>query len=252
MKISPRLIMLATTACAMFGQSVPAAPEFAAVSVKPSGPDSGSGIRTSPDSLTMLSVTLKTCIRNAYHMQEYQISGGPGWIDSDKYDIVAKAPGKARDAELMLMLQKLLSDRFKLVVSPEKKVGAIYALTLVKNVTKLQAVSGGEDSYRMHKGKMTGKGVTLASLAEMLSSVVKRPVVDKTGMAGAFDIRLEWAPDTRSVAVAPDRPEAQPSGDGSIPSIFTALQEQLGLKLVAERGPMDTLVIKQVERASEN
>lgn len=219
-----------------FGQA------FDAASIKPD--TSGTGhfsIHTGAATLTMTNVTLKDCILLAYHLQDFQISGGPGWLGSQKFDIEAKSPAPVPEAQLLPMLQTLLKDRFALAAHHETKELPMYRLVQIKGATKLHPAesSGGELSGS--RGRIAAKGITMEQFAETLSRAVGRRVLNQTSLTGTYDFTLEWLPDELS---------ADPSASG--PSLFTALQEQLGLKLESSKGPVEVLVIDGAEKPSEN
>jgi uncharacterized protein (TIGR03435 family) len=239
---------------------------------------------------TATNVTLRMLIRNAYQLQDFQISGGPGWLASDRFDIVAKgdadfggpfaAAQRQGPGPLQLMLRALLAERFKLTVHDETKDLPIYALVLARSdgrfgkdlhrsETDCAAVASaargrgpvpppgppqpGERmpcGIRIGPGTMTIGGVPLSQFANSLSMFVGRVVTDRTGLTGNFDINLTWTPDQGGPRPpgAPDLPPVDPNG----PSIFTALQEQLGLKLDSQRGPVSVLVIDRAEHPTEN
>jgi len=213
-------------------------------------------------------------IWNAYKLSDYQIAGGPAWIDSERYDIFAKADHDASPDELFLMLQTLLEDRFSLKVHHETRQEPVYALTVAKGGLKMEHAEGtcvprdpnhpslpappGEKppNYcgNAHRSGHTlgGRGMSLApvlgvtplaTLTGQLSSILDRTVIDQTGLAGIFNFNLEWTPTTVAAPASTDTPG---------PSIFTALQEQLGLKLESTKGPVEMLIIDQVKRPSEN
>jgi len=221
---------------------------------------------TPGDGYVAENVSLKEVIVDAYNIKPNYISGGPDWIDSDAYVINAKvvagdgtAPLKLTKAQRRQMLQTMLADRFKLVVHNETKDAPIYELDLAKGGPKLHASTPGNDAARgvtgpdgqFHPGlsSLAGNGVIieqnapLSLVADLLSSMeLKRPVIDKTGLAGKYDIDLHWTPDN----TPPDSPLA------GGPSIFAAVQEQLGLKLNSTHGPVRTLVIDHIEKPSPN
>jgi bla regulator protein blaR1 len=256
-------------------------------------------------------LTVKLLLQNAYHVQESQIVGGPGWINSEQFDIQAKADGSVDDdlkklsedqARLVKehMLQDLLADRFGLKLHHETRELPVYALVVAKNGPKLEEAKddagpgrggpgggglGGPEGNRVagNRGVMmrmgggeqqlTFNGSPLSFFAEVLSRPLGRTVIDKTGLKGRYNFNLHWVPDIAKgemmggpgpvgpgpvVAVAgpggnePSAPGAPSAPDSSGPSIFTALQEQIGLKLQSEKGPVDVLVIDHVEEPSEN
>lgn len=240
---------------------------FAVASVKPTDLSLGQQIdmRALPGgTVTATAVTLKFLITVAYGVQNVQVSGGPGWLDMAKFDILAK-PADGVKPQLLLMLQSLLEDRFKLAVRRETKDLSVYVLTLAKaggalgpnlplgpnlkasalGACPVEAAQVGTvpcGGFALYENRLTGNRDQLSALTKPLSQIVGRPVVDKTGVTQYFDLTLEWAPDTaRAAANASD-----------LPSIFTALQEQLGLKLEAAKEPTEMLVVERAEKPSEN
>src|SRR5262249_55565872 len=154
------------------------------------------------------------------------IIGGPAWIDSDRFDIAAKAEDKANAEEVAEMIRSLLADRFQLKFHRETRELPVYALVVGKNGSKLTASIGGDnhDSNTL-RGKITGQNIPMETFIKLLSNQLDRLVVDKTGVTGYFDLQLEWSPDaSRPSAEAGGGAATEPSG----PSIFTAVQEQLG------------------------
>jgi uncharacterized protein (TIGR03435 family) len=241
---------------------------FEVASVKPSDPSArGSQMGLSPGGLfTAKNATLKSLIQQAWDVRDFQISGGPGWLDTEGYDIEAKGdgPGVPEDEmrkmpeaqrnrmeqEFLLRVRTLLADRFQLKVHRETKELPVYALIVAKGGPKIHPATedgspgGGLRTSRGSAGvEITGKKVLLASLVRRLSDQVSRTVLDKTGLKGSYDFKLTFAP---------DRGPGQPPGDSDGPSIFTAVQEQLGLKLDAQKGPVEVLVIDSVQKASAN
>jgi uncharacterized protein (TIGR03435 family) len=242
---------------AVLGQ--PVEPAFEVASIKPADPAAnGSSTRTSQGRLTMTNVTLKRCIQIAYRIQEYQVSGGPNWLDTARFDIVAKAadsdeklPNTVRQERMEAMIRTLLGDRFQLAIHRETKLLPAYTLTVGKNGHKLKEAEPGEGSSTSSgRGKLTAKRVSMADLAIRLSSLMDRPVVDMTGVKGTFDLALEWTPDDAQPAAKPGGNEEVDKASG--PSIFTAIQEQLGLRLEAQKAPVEKIVIDRAERPSEN
>jgi uncharacterized protein (TIGR03435 family) len=222
--------------------------------------------------VTITNNPLRNIIRNAWGLQGFQIVGGPEWINTDRWDIVAKAEGNPRGPEMLTMLQRLLADRFKLVTHRETRDMPIYALVLAKpdhtlgpelhasstdcekEMTAAIARGGGPQrdgkvlcGMRTLNGHLEMNAVPMPNLARNLSPIAGRSVVDKTGLTGGFDADLTWTPDA-SLGGPPEAPS--PASDG--PSLFTAIQEQLGLKLDAQRGPVEVLVIDSVEWPTED
>jgi uncharacterized protein (TIGR03435 family) len=221
-------------------------PTFEVASVKPSNAETrDSGGASANDRLTMRNVTLKRCIRGAYGVPEAQILGGPNWLDQNRYDIEAKASGSVGDHELMIMLQSLLADRFNLVLHREKRALAGYSLVLGKALKVKPSEPGAGCRSNSRRGGVDAEGCTTAQLALKLSEALHLPVADSTGVQGKFDFKLEWTPD--DMQAKPGLPEV-----ASGPSIFTAVQEQLGLKLESRKVPVEVLVIDHAEPPSQN
>ena len=275
-------------------------PEFEVASVKRSAPPSlGSGMRagsrggpgtSDPGQVTYNNVTLKNLLMTAYGVKIYQISG-PGWLDTERYDIVAKMPPGATKEQFALMLQNLLASRFKMTLHHETKNLPLYELVVAKNGPKLKQsvddpnappppppgtmpamgkdgvprvppggamMTGMNGSFRMGANKQS-----MSKLAEMLTNQVGSPVVDKTGLTGEYDYTLEFSPEGLPGGGMPaglglvgppppgagGPPAANAAGDPNAPSLFTALQQQLGLKLEQKKGPLDLLVIDRAEKA---
>jgi uncharacterized protein (TIGR03435 family) len=216
--------------------------------------------------------SLFALITAAYQVQDYQISGGPAWLKSANFDIDARGPVKPDtpiDAQIAQMSQALLADRFQLRLHREAREMPIYAILIGRNGPKLESVRGADcfdpragippptpDSrpcggFNMNRDQMLGAAVPIAHLALALSRIVGRPVVDKTGLAGTFDITLHWTPDDTQAFLAPAQQAAAPP-ENSGPSIFTALQEQLGLRLEGQKGPVEVLVIDSAQLPSAN
>jgi uncharacterized protein (TIGR03435 family) len=245
----------------------PAFNEFEVAAIKPAADDqSGAFIRMqSAHRFYAKNYSLKSLVGAAYNLTPRAISGGPAWVVSDHYDILAGTPGEIQPNldEQMSMLRKLLADRFKLQFHREEKEFSIYALTIAKNGPKLKESTAPPDKLPELVGVVFPDRVLLparnATLAEFAShfmnrGVLDRSVVDKTGLSGKYDFDLEWADDeTQFGGKLRKRASAGDGDDGKDkPDFFTAVQQQLGLRLDATKGPVDVLVIDQVERPSEN
>lgn len=212
-------------------------------------------------------------------VQPFQISGGPAWIDSARYDVSAKADGAAKMPELMQMLRSLLAERFQLAVHKETEQLPVFALVLARKDGKLgtnlvESKEGGctppdptktpspPDPAKgpslacgqifMGMQQMRGVSISIQRLPPVLCRFLERTVIDQTGLKGTYDVALEWTPDDSQLAgfLPPGAPK--PTVTDSGPSIFAALQEQLGLKLESAKGPVEILVIDHAERPSEN
>ncbi len=203
--------------------------------------------------------TLKLMISAAYNLNPHEISGGPEWIESDRYDIAAVTPGEVRPTrdEQMAMLRNLLADRFKLTFHREPKEFSIYELELAKGGPKLKPSTAAPDEpaqlistvYPPSRMVLPARNASMSDLAALMQrALLDRPVVDKTGLTGKYDFDLEWAPD--ETQFGGEVPTA--SSDAPSAPLFTAIQQQLGLKLEATRGPVDALVVDKAERPTEN
>ena len=193
----------------------------------------------------VVNATLKTLIRNAYDILGFQLVGGPSWLDTEHYDIEAKtqAPGELTKENLPKLLQSLLADRFRLNTHWETRDGAVYSLTIDHNGPKFgpsasTAQPGMNTSKRPGRAKMIGVRQPMSLLASNLGNQLGRYVLDQTGLRGEYDFSLEWDPDQ--------------TAESNLPSIFAAVQESLGLKLEANRGPVPVLVIDRAEKPSQN
>lgn len=239
-----RVLLPLGVLAAAYGQ-----PAFEVASIRPSNaaPGSSSGIGTRKGRVNAENVTLKRCMRGAYGIPESQIFGGPKWVDEDRYDIIAKADRPVGDRALNIMLQSLLAERFKLVFHRETRPLRGYALLVGKGGLKAKPSDPDAESVTNgRRGGLDAKSCTMAQLAMKLSEAVHLPVANLTAIEGKFDLKLEWTPD--------DMQAKPPSGGDSAqgPSLFAALQEQLGLKLESRKVPTEVLVIDSADKPSEN
>lgn len=255
-------------------------PVFDVVSIKQDKSDSRMiRVMTKPDGYSATNISLKMLIASTYGIREDLISGVPNWADSTRYDIDAKVAGsdvddlkKLTNEQRRSMLQPVLADRFKLKVHTETKQLPVYELVVAKGGSKLKEAKSG-DTYangikgpdgvgrggmmRMGRGQVTGQAIPIASLADILSRQLQKTVIDKTGLGGKYDFELNWTPEEGEGGGGPPPPggspqKTEPAPDSSGPSIFTALQEQLGLRLQSTKGPVETLVVDHVEMPTEN
>ena len=242
-----RLLILACGISGLLRGQTAAAPRFEVASIKPSGDATRdtSGSKSGHGRLTMNNVTLKRCIMGAYAIGPNQIVGGPEWLDSLRYSIAAKADTAAGDTELMAMLRTLLADRFKLALHRETRPLQVFVLEVAKNGPKLEASKDAESRTSNQRGSIEARKATMARFAEILSRQMDFPVVDRTGLEGVFNLKLEWDPESGKPARADAAPDNRPS-------IFTAIQEQLGLRLRAQKAPVEVLVIDHAEAPNEN
>jgi uncharacterized protein (TIGR03435 family) len=259
---------LALTACAIPAQS-PASPPtprpkfdaFEVATIKPVDNDPKSGrylIMQGVNRFIGKNYTLKLLIAAAYNLNPKTISGGPAWLESDHWDIAAVTPGDLRPNhdEQMSMLRALLADRFKLTFHRQQKDFSIYQLELAKGGSKLKpSIMAPDDPPQListvypQRIVLPARNVSMSDLAILMQrAMLDRPVIDKTGLSGRFDFDLEWAPD--ETQFGGEVPVA--SADAPSPPLFIALQQQLGLKLEATRGPVEALIVDTVERPSAN
>ena len=236
-------------------------PSFEVVTVKPSKPDSPGKLfrRSSPREMGTLNTTLKDIIVWAYNLHPRQVSGGPAWMDADKFDIDGKADGEGvpNQAQFKVMFQKMLADRFQLKFHHEKKELSVYALTVGKGGQKLTKNEGDPNGpsgllFR-GAGNLPARNVTMEAFAEVMqAAVLDRPVVNQTNLPGHYDFQLLWTPDeTQFAAMGGYHPPAVENPNAP-PDLFTAMQEQLGLKLTPTRAEVDVLVIDKAEKPSGN
>lgn len=230
--------------------------EFEVASIKASKPGGdGSTILTDRGGgFTTENATLRGIIAYAFGIKNSQLSGGPSWLDSDRFDIVAKPEARSRPAQVPQMVQSLLADRFKLKFHRETKEMLVLALVVGKNGPKLKPTKPEDDAARPNRGfqgrmgDMTALGADMAALAARLTAILGRPVIDRTALTGRFDFKLEWTPDGPAQMRSPDQPAAD---NEQGPSIFTAVQ-QLGLKLENQKAQVEMIVIDAVEQPSAN
>jgi uncharacterized protein (TIGR03435 family) len=277
-----------------------ALPAFEVASVKPNtsgGPGMRIGFQPG-GRFTASNMTLREMIRIAYQVQPFQLTGGPGWIDSERFDVTAKAEGDVPPAQMWLMMRTLVAERFNVAVRHETREMPIYALVLARSDGRMgerlrpagpdclaltipagmpapppppggpgrggpgpagrgPGGPGGPGSPGSNDpngppacptifgpGFMSARRTTMAQFARGLANQVRRVIVDRTGLTGNFDADLEFTPEFRPPA-PPDAPPINIPSDG--PSIFTALQEQLGLKLDSHRGPVEMVVVERAE-----
>jgi uncharacterized protein (TIGR03435 family) len=230
---------------------------FEVVTIKPSQ-DEGVHLYLDPSGLFHpTGPSLSDLIKLAYDVHARQIVGGPSWLDREKYDLSAKPdrPGKPTLPQLKMMLRKLLADRFQLSLHHEQRELSVYAITVVKSGAKLTPNDNdpnGNPSYSAGPRVVSLTNGTIADLANGLQrsgNILDRPVVDQTGLGSArYDLIVKWTPLTQAQAGGERRADdADPP-----PDLFTAFQQQLGLKLISARAPVDVLVIDHVEKPSEN
>jgi uncharacterized protein (TIGR03435 family) len=225
-------------------------PKFEVSTIKPSKPDErGPRFHFEGRRFSVIHISLSQLVQFSYGLQQREIVAAPNWFSSEAYDIAAEPDGEGEPSikQWQSMVKKLMADRFKLQFHYEKRELAVYALTVAKTGPKLIRSQGDPSALPglgFGPGNFGATNATMADIAEaMQQGALDRPVVDQTGLTGRFDLRLAWTPDgPRPATESADAP----------PDVFTAIQEQLGLKLESTRAPVDVLVIDHVERPSEN
>jgi uncharacterized protein (TIGR03435 family) len=227
---------------------------FDVVSIKPTPPTVRSiAIETTPGRFLAKGATLSFLLQYSYGVQEFEIMDGPSWIQSDRFEIEGKFEGEDTPARMTAMLRDVLADRFKLKFHRETKQLPVYELIVGKNGPKLSdagpATKGKEPRFAPAAGRLVGSNQTMPALAGVLTRGLRRRVLDRTGLKGHYDFVLQWTPDENQTP--PIRPSPTPP-DPNGPSIFTAIQEQLGLQLKSARGPVEVLVIDYAEKPSIN
>jgi uncharacterized protein (TIGR03435 family) len=285
--------LVAVAVSAHAGQSADQEPTFEVASVKPNTTGSpGGSFVMPPGRFSATNIPLKVLITNAYQMF-FQVVGGPDWVNTDRFDVAAKAPDGSLPEQTRAMVRTLLTDRFKLVVHRETRDTPIYALVKARADDQLgpnlkrssmdcgairaqraeataaaARASGGRVPVPVAPGpneqvvcgmRASGRGgatlryraghITMAALAGALRPSVGREVVDRTGLTGEFDFELQFSTPPTTGPTDTGIPIA-PLDDAA--SVFTALQEQLGLKLESTRGPVEVMVIDSAERPTEN
>jgi uncharacterized protein (TIGR03435 family) len=275
-----KIALLLAIASLAAAQTPPATPTFDVATVKPSDPDKpGGSLMMNNDTFQTQGQTLKAIIKFAYGLNmgaDQQISGGPSWVDSAKFDINAKEdpdtvaglkklPRDQQTDQVRLMVRGLLAERFQLKLHHETKVLPVYSLVVAKGGVKMTPVvddpptadgagpgpktGKGHGIRMMGRGELNGMGANTAILTNVITMQPEtggRKVIDNTGLTGSYDFTLKWTPESGPA------PEGGAIPDPAGPSFFTALQEQLGLKLDAIKAPVDTIVIDSAVMPSSN
>jgi uncharacterized protein (TIGR03435 family) len=247
---------------------LPALPVYDIVSIHPHNAlDDNTSINTRPGNFAATNATLKQLISFAFGIREDLLSGLPGWADSAHFDVTAKVSNFDPSAFKNLtreqregMLRPMLTDRFQVKAHTEIKTLAVFNLVLTKDGPKFKQnpppindpdhphpkTQQGRGNITINNNDLTATAVPLSSIAEMLAGQLNHTVIDKTGLTGDYDLKLKWTSDEDSNKAADNGIADRP------PDLFTALQEQLGLKLDAAKGPVTTLVVDHAEKPSPN
>lgn len=270
--------LLVSSSAAVAQQSVPQ--KFEVASIKRSAPDAHWGYDVGRGRRAVFNDFLvRELIQFAWHTQIFRIVHEPEWLETEHYDIQATTEGRATEDEVRIMLRALLAERFRLSLRPETRQMPVYKLVPAKGGSKLTPAKEGaclplekypspqppsenlvppvcgvrqrlrSDANGAPVMRLQETGATLADFARQLGGLLDRQVDDDSGISGVFDFSLEYAPDSH---LAGRLNVGGQSADSSVPELFTALNEQLGLRLVAGKGPVEVLVIDHIERPSEN
>jgi uncharacterized protein (TIGR03435 family) len=226
-------ILLAFAAFGCGAQQFEAASVKLHVSTAPQGAQEVSGVDDRPGTIRITNLPLAAVIRVAYGVKNYQFSG-PAWLNDVRYDVDAKTPEGYTRQQLRPLLRTLLADRFKLAVHHESKDVAGYALVVAKSGQKFHEADRARDYFTSRPGLISCRSATMQDLAGALAGRLGRPVEDKTGLAAAYDLKLEWTPDENASDV--------------LPTLFTALQEQLGLRLETQKVSVDVVIVDHIEK----
>jgi bla regulator protein blaR1 len=241
-------------------QSLPPPPQYTyeVVSIRPSAPGNpNSSLGPGPQGgVRVQNNTVMQLMTFAYDVRDYQFSGAPGWVKSDRFDLtmtpdkpeITPNPGMARAQVEGVFnrhrqrMQAVLRDRLGLVLRAETKALPVYALTVAKGGHKLAPPTERGFGMRTGRDRIAASGASIKQLTDSLSSLLGRPVINETGLEGPFDFNLQWTPDAQLAT----------PGENAGASIFAAIQEQLGLKLESKKGPVSVFVVEKIEKPSEN
>jgi uncharacterized protein (TIGR03435 family) len=236
-------------------------PAFEVATIKPSDPARpGQVVTLRGVEVITMNTTLHDLINLAYWLHPKQLTGGPAWTESDRYDLTGKpdAPGQPSVDQMKMMIQKLLADRFQLKFHFEKRELSAYAITIAKTgakITRSQDDPNGIPGWNFGRNAsgmiMTFRNSPMSQFTALLQNSMDRPVVDQSGLSGRYDFTLTFTPDAPQAALIGVPPPAADNPDAA-PDLFTAFQQQLGLKLESTKAPVDVMVIDKVEKPSEN
>ncbi len=239
-------------------------PAFVVATIKPSNPNiQGQGYGFRGQDLTTTNTSVSWLITLAYSMHAHQVIGGPGWLGSEKYDILGRpdTPGQPSRDQLKIMFKKLLADRFQLKFHIEKRELAAYTITLLKTGPKFPVSTADPNSslgigFGLAPGGMTFnvRNAPFDSVANALQgNLLDKPVVNLTGLTGKYDFSVKFTPDPSQLAnIGAVPPSAAATDPDAPPDVFTAFQQQLGLKLESTKTAVDVMVIEKIEKPSDN
>lgn len=226
-------------------------PSFEVATIKPAAPSTDGHTHInypSGDRFSASNITLIALMQWAYKMPARQIISGPSWLSSSRFDIQATIDAnqiehldqQAQTELKQRMVQSLFADRFHMKIHQETRTMPAYDLVVAKDGTKLQPSHANGKSIGIGRSHFNGEGLPMTIIAEELSQIAGRAIVNKTGLSGYYDFKLQWAPDDAT------------GSDSNLPSFFTALQEQLGLKLISTKEPIPVLVIDHLDQPTPN
>jgi len=228
-----------------FGQA--AAPTFEVASVKKAGDPGPYHWSVSPGALRLRGINLRQSILTAYHVQDFQVEGGPGWADTECYDIDGKAGYAAARDELLLMLRALLAERFHLTLRTRPSSTWGYTMVVSKGGLKIQPdTSEGSPAIQVNRGSMTVARFPMVGLAGALSNILGITVTDATGLSGAFAFSLHWTPEENRVS------ESSADSQPVAITLPEALEKNVGLRLERGKVSIPIYVIEHAERPSAN
>lgn len=254
-------VLLLMTALVSYGQRGAEPPQYEVASIKPNADDDFRfAFRFERDgTLYATGITLKRLMMTAYNLQGFRFIGGPGWVDAKRWDVQARPGRAASDGQIRHMLRTLLEDRFQLHTHSETRKVPVYELVVDRNGSKVPTVKDAKAKpiVRVATGSIELTNNTSATFASQLSYALAQPVIDKTGLSGNFDFAIRWTPEPGedggpTTAGLPPGTPATPSSTQDGPSIFTAIREQLGLRLKSARGPVEVVVIDGVQMPTAN
>jgi len=236
-----------------------AKPVFDVATIKPSKPGTpGKAFRMNGRQFSTLNTTVNDLLTFAYGIHVRQITGGPAWLETEKYDLLATpdVEGQPNHDQLRGMVQKLLADRFHLTFHRDKKELSVYAIVVAKGgpkLTKSESDSSLPGLFFRGLGNLPARNTTISEFAGLMqSAVLDKPVIDQTGLPGRYDFTLKWTPDEFQFGGLGVKPPAPTDSADAPPDLFTAMQQQLGLKLESTKAPAEVLVIDRIEKPSEN
>ncbi len=254
MKRAISTVALASLGALICAQTAEKPPEISVVSIKPSDPGTNAmGNRYPPGRFTLTGYSLLSLIENAYSVKEYQVLDAPGWLSSERWTLEGELTQPVRMFSYMKLLQPVLAERYHLKIRRETRTMPIYSLVVAKGGPKLKPPEEGAKQGTRYGNMIVDKRYDIRRLAPDLTGNLNMPVVDKTGLTGEYDMDLKWTPDPARPAFGDVRnPADLPAPDPNRPEIFTAIKEQLGLELKAEKGPVEVIVIEHAERPTPN